>query len=78
MHPQAGELARQELAITAAALAEEAEHGGLSDNEKALAKGMLRKSWTGPPLLENIGGGSVTQQLGTGSAYTDVTHTGKW
>lgn len=60
---QAGEQAKAEAAaaITAAALA--AEHEGLSDNEKALVKGMANKAWSGPPLLESISGKAVDISL---------------
>ena len=30
----------------------------LSDSERRLTKGMARRTWTGPPLLDSVGGGT--------------------
>jgi len=50
----------QASAITAAAIAAEE---GLSDNEKALIKGMPHNMWSGPPLLQSITGQVVDVHL---------------
>lgn len=51
------QLGETKAAAAAALLEAEA---GLSDNEKALVKGMPHNTWSGPPLLDSITGGAHT------------------